>query len=71
MRNFYDYLFVGINENLKGLYEVPGNLDKIMQQHRLIFNAIKQKDSQRAIKSMRRHIQFVLDFFKTYKIPTS
>jgi GntR family transcriptional repressor for pyruvate dehydrogenase complex len=33
MRNFYDYLFHGIGENLACLYEEPDNIQEILRQH--------------------------------------
>lgn len=65
MRSFYDFLFAGIHENLSYLYEKPGNIDKILDQHRQIYQAIQKHDPDRALETMRRHIQFVLDFFKS------
>ncbi len=64
MRNFYDYLFYGIRENLSGLYENPGNIEDILKQHHRILETIKSRDSYQAYTAMRIHINFVLDFFK-------
>jgi GntR family transcriptional repressor for pyruvate dehydrogenase complex len=64
MKNFYDFLFTGIKVNLEGLYKVPGNIDTILQQHKAIFEAIRSKDSQAAYQAMKRHIDFVYDFFE-------
>ncbi|MFY9942013.1 MAG: FadR/GntR family transcriptional regulator [Desulfobacterales bacterium] len=64
MRNFYDFLFVGIRESLRQLYEVPGNLDLIVAQHTAISDAIKVHDEHAALEAMRRHILFVVNFFK-------
>ena len=64
MRNFYDFLFVGIKESLKHLYEVPGNIDLILEQHTAIFEAIRAHDDQAAHDAMKRHIDFVVNFFK-------
>ena len=64
MKNFYDYLFIGIKENLAHLYEDPGNIKKIIHQHSQIYAAIKRHDPDQAFVAMRQHIEFVLDFFK-------
>ncbi len=64
MKNFYDFLFVGIKKNLSHLYEAPENIDQILRQHSEIITAIKQKDPQKASMAMRRHIQFVQEFFR-------
>lgn len=64
MKNFYDFLFVGIKKNLSHLYENPGNIDKILNQHSAIIKAIKKHDAQESLKAMRFHIRFVQNFFK-------
>lgn len=64
MRNFYDYLFHGIRENLASLYEDPENIQKIFTQHRAILEAIKSRDPDKAYDAMNTHIAFVRDFFK-------
>lgn len=68
MRSFYDYLFVGIKENLAYLYEEPANIEKIIEQHTTVFKAIQEHDPDRAFDTMRRHIDFVLTFFRTRRI---
>jgi GntR family transcriptional repressor for pyruvate dehydrogenase complex len=64
MKNFYDFLFVGIKKNLSHLYENPGNIDKILDQHRAIIEAVKKHDPQESLRAMRFHIRFVQDFFR-------
>jgi len=64
MKNFYDFLFVGIKKNLSHLYEDPANIDQILSQHSEIIEAIRKKNAQEALQSMHRHIQFVQDFFR-------
>ena len=64
MRNFYDYLFHGIGENLAGLYEDPQNIQKILFQHKNILESIKARDPYKSTTAMNEHINFVLDFFK-------
>lgn len=64
MKEFFDFLFVGIKENLAALYENPDNIEKIIEQHTGIFHAIEAHDPQSAFHAMQRHITFVLDFFK-------
>ena len=67
MRNFYDYLFYGIRENLAGLYEEPGNIDEIVRQHTVILEAVASRDSVRAYAAMREHINFVMNYFNDRK----
>ncbi len=64
MRSFYDLLHFGIKENLKYLWEDPGNLPVIQQQHTAIFEAIKHHDPEGAYAAMLRHITFVLDYVR-------
>ncbi|MGA9534855.1 MAG: FadR/GntR family transcriptional regulator [Desulfobacterales bacterium] len=68
MRSFYDYLFVGIKENLAYLYEEPINIEKIIAQHTSVFQAIRDHDPERAFDTMRSHINFVLDFFSKRRL---
>jgi len=67
MRSFYDFLFVGIKENLQHLYEDPDNIERIIEQHTSILQAIKEHNPAKAQKAMRAHIDFVLDFFRHRK----
>ncbi len=64
MRSMYNFLFFGIKMNLQKLYEIPENVDKIMQQHTEIYLAIRHRDTQASLEAMKKHITFVLDFFK-------
>ena len=67
MRNFYDYLFHGIRENLANLYEIQENIEKVMQQHLNIIEAIKSRNAYKAYSAMKAHIEFVVIFFKEKK----
>ncbi len=64
MKRFYDFLFLGIKENLQRLYEDPKNIESIISQHNQIFEAIKSRDPQSAFDAMQGHIRFVIDFFR-------
>ncbi len=64
MKNFYDFLFVGIKKNLSHLYENHRNIDEILSQHGAIIQAIKKRDPQESFQAMRRHIKYVQDFFR-------
>lgn len=64
MRNFYDYLFHGIRESLKFLYEDSKNIEMILRQHKEIVAAIINRDESKAFKSMQKHIDYVKYFFK-------
>lgn len=67
MKNFYDFLFHGINENLYHLYSNPDNIEKILYQHRQIFQSIRDRNPERSFAAMEIHILFVLDFFKSIR----
>jgi GntR family transcriptional repressor for pyruvate dehydrogenase complex len=64
MKNFYDFLFTGIKVNLEGLYVVPGNIDIILEQHRAIYQAIRDHNPEAALRAMKQHIDFVYNFFQ-------
>ena len=64
MKNVSDFLHMGIRENLLRLYEVPGNIVEILQQHQAIFQAICGSDAEAAYKTMQNHINYVIRFFK-------
>jgi GntR family transcriptional repressor for pyruvate dehydrogenase complex len=64
MRKFYDFLFVGIRENLRHLYEDPVNIEKIIKQHSKLVDCIRQHDAEAAFEAMHYHISFVLNFFR-------
>jgi len=68
MKKFYDFLFYGIRENLAQLYEKPGNIEKILEQHSAILSAVRSHDPDAAFTAMQRHIRFVLDFLAGVKI---
>jgi len=67
MRDFYDYLFYGIRENLSHLYQKPEQIRDILSQHTEIVKAIRNRDTERAFDAMRHHIIYVLDFFREHE----
>jgi len=64
MKNFYDFLFTGIKVNLEGLYQIPGNIDIILEQHKAISQAIRDHDPDASYRNMKKHIDFVYQFLK-------
>jgi len=66
MKHFHDFLFFGIKENLRMLYEDPRNIDAVVEQHRAIFQAIQRRDPDMASSAMRIHIRFVMLFFRDH-----
>lgn len=67
MKQFYDFLFLGIKENLQHLYEEPENIQTIIFQHNEIYEAIRDRDQGKAFDAMQTHIQFVKDFVRSLK----
>jgi len=67
MKNLYDLLFHGIKENLHHLYTDTSNLVKVVEQHKAVARAIRERDPDQAYQAMKTHITFVLDFFKNYR----
>ncbi|MGA6925312.1 MAG: FadR/GntR family transcriptional regulator [Desulfosarcina sp.] len=66
MKNFHDFLFVGIQKNLRLLYEEPRNIEEILAQHRKIFDAIQRRDPETAFSAMKLHIRFVMLLFRDF-----
>lgn len=64
MRNFYDFLFIGIKKNLSHMYEDKKSLDAVFSHHRAIFAAIRDHKPDDASNAMRTHIKFVQDYFR-------
>jgi len=65
MRNFYDFLFVGIKKNLTHMYMDRSALEAVIVHHREIFEAIRRRSSKEAFEAMRSHIHYVQEYFKT------
>jgi GntR family transcriptional repressor for pyruvate dehydrogenase complex len=68
MKNVFDFLFVGIRENLLHLYENAENIEKIIRQHTTIFEAIAIRDPHASFEAMRHHINFVISFFTNLEV---
>lgn len=64
MKSFLDFLSLSVRENLRFLYEHPGNTDEIMAQHARIAETIINRQPDEAFEAMREHIQYVIDFFR-------
>ena len=65
MRNFYDFLFVGIKKNLTHMYMDRSALEDVIVHHRAIYDAIQRRSSQDAFEAMRAHIAYVQEYFRT------
>ena len=64
MKNVSDFLHVGIRENLLHLYQDPANIVEILKQHKTIYQAIRSGDADAAYDTMKKHINYVIHFFK-------
>ena len=60
MKQFYDFLFYSISENLTRLYRDPRQIDIIQGQHRKILDAIRMRDSEQASEATLNHIQHTI-----------
>ncbi len=64
MRNFYDFLFVGIKKNLTHMYMDRTALEDVVQHHKAIFAAIQKRAAEEAFEAMRLHIKYVQAYFR-------
>ncbi len=64
MRSFYDFLFVGIKKNLAHLYMERQTLDRILTQHKQIYQYIVERNRDGAYGEMKAHIIYVQEYFK-------
>ena len=65
MRNFYDFLFVGIKKNLTHMYLDRAALEDVLLHHQAIFAAIDQRNPEAAYAAMHTHIKYVQEYFRT------
>ena len=65
MRNFYDFLFIGIKKNLTHMYDDPGTLNDILSHHRAVFECIRNRQPEKAFEAMREHIIYVKEYFQS------
>jgi GntR family transcriptional regulator, transcriptional repressor for pyruvate dehydrogenase complex len=64
MRNFYDFLFIGIKKNLTHMYQDNSALHDVIDHHREVFNSIRDHEPERADIAMRTHIKYVQKYFR-------
>lgn len=65
MKNFYDFLFLGIEKSLLHLYEETTQIEIIREHHNKIVQAISNRDPEAAFNAMKHHIEHVMAFFET------
>ena len=64
MRNFYDFLFLGIKKNLTYMYEDPCALTGChYPSQNAASSHIKNRQPEKAHDAMREHILYVQDYF--------
>ena len=64
MRNFYDFLFVGIKKNLTHMYMDRAALEDVVEHHIKICSAIQRRAAQDAFDAMGVHIKYVQEYFR-------
>lgn len=64
MRNFYDFLFIGIKKNLTHMYMDREALEDVIVHHKEIFAAIERRAPQDAFDAMQKHINYVQAYFR-------
>ncbi len=64
MRNFYDFLFIGIKKNLTHMYMDREALEDVIVHHKEIFAAIEHRAPQDAFDAMQKHINYVQAYFR-------
>ncbi|MBM9603695.1 FadR/GntR family transcriptional regulator [Desulfopila inferna] len=69
MRNFYDFLFIGIKQNLTHMYQVQGEHENILDHHKSVYDMIRKRKSKEAGDMMRHHIKYVQDYFRKHHGP--
>jgi GntR family transcriptional repressor for pyruvate dehydrogenase complex len=63
MKNFYDFLMLGIKKSLMRLYEDPSGMQAIRDQHLKIVQAIRNRDPHKSYMAMKAHIQYVISLY--------
>lgn len=64
MRNFYDFLFVGIKKNLARMYLDQTALDAVIGHHEEIYSSIERREPESAFAAMRNHINYVQEYYQ-------
>ncbi|MFK5980325.1 MAG: FadR/GntR family transcriptional regulator [Rhizobiaceae bacterium] len=59
MRSCYRLLSAGVFENRERLYSISGSREKLLQQHRSIYDAIMARNPEKARLAAQIHIDFI------------
>lgn len=65
MRNFYDFLFIGIKKKLTHMYEDKEALQQVILQHQEVYTCIKERKPPEAGKAMQEHIRYIQHYFQS------
>ncbi|WP_136797085.1 MULTISPECIES: FadR/GntR family transcriptional regulator [Desulfosediminicola] len=65
MRNFYDFLFIGIKKNLAHMYQDVDTLHDVLEHHKEVISAIRAHEPEKAGEAMREHMQYVKKYFRS------
>lgn len=63
MKSFYDFMLHGMQEMLPRLIRIPGLDPLVMEQHIMIFDAIRQRNPDLAQDAMKVHINTIMDHY--------
>ena len=61
MRSCYRLLSAGVFENRERLYSISGSREKLLSQHRAIYDAIMAKEPEKARSASQAHIDFICE----------
>ena len=64
MKHLYDFIFHGIDESLREFFNQPHHTEEILAQHEAVERAIRQRDPDGAHDAMKRHINYIIDYFR-------
>ncbi|EEG77389.1 FadR/GntR family transcriptional regulator [Dethiobacter alkaliphilus] len=67
MNTVSDLIVETMRHSREKLFETPGNKLKLLQQHKEIYRAIAERDSEEAREAMRAHLRFVRKEITTYE----
>ncbi|UMZ74105.1 FadR/GntR family transcriptional regulator [Natranaerofaba carboxydovora] len=59
MNTIYDMIIETMKHSRVKMFEKPGNKKILLEQHKKIYQAIKEKDVEKAREAMREHLLFV------------
>jgi GntR family transcriptional repressor for pyruvate dehydrogenase complex len=73
MKSFYDFMLSGMQETYPTLIRIPGLDPFVMQQHIMIFNAIREHNPNLAQDAMSAHINTIMEYYSetTHEAETS